>query len=597
MISTRAEEPKRASSLPLRWQILLGCMIPVLTMLISGVVRAETLDASIMTTRWVTHTDEVIAAGSDLLRTVADADTGVNGFLLTWQPAFGAAKDAASSRFWREQGALAQLVSDNPPQVTRMAAIGALFQRWEADIAEPSFGQREPNLERAQAGKRDMDEMRRRGDEFIDVERGLLAQRTQRSDDAIARTRFVAIVGTTLSTAIAIAIALYLSQSIGRAVGELASAAKSLADGNLTRRVRLRRGDEIGLLAQSFNTMADRLMDRTAETASLASFGEQLQACLTLDEACKAFVHFGQTAFPGTSGAVYLANPSRDMLIRNLAWGPPSAETMTSEDCWALRMGHPQYFDDTTATHRCAHCDGKASGTLCVPLMAHGTTIGVFYLALVEGRLTEGRRRFVETVGEQLALALANVQLREKLHGQSIRDPLTGLFNRRYFDETLPRELIRAQRMNQSVGFLACDVDHFKRFNDTFGHEAGDMVLREMWTLIRGCLGGTDFGVRLGGEEFVIVLFNADRERLARRAERLGDAVRNLSLSLRGLPLGTVTISTGLAMFPESGSDSESLLRAADTALYGAKTAGRDRAVFAEALVVPRLLDSLPPRN
>jgi diguanylate cyclase (GGDEF)-like protein len=186
------------------------------------------------------------------------------------------------------------------------------------------------------------------------------------------------------------------------------------------------------------------------------------------------------------------------------------------------------------------------------------------------------------TVPEQLGLALANLRLREKLRSESIRDALTGLFNRRYMEESLDLELARAQRALEPVGVLLVDVDHFKRFNDTFGHGGGDAILSALGGLLRGSVRGGDVACRLGGEEFLLILPGAPLAELPARADALRESVRALRIFHRGRPLDPVTVSIGVAAAPDHGGTRDALLRAADGALYRAKRAGRDQVAVAE---------------
>jgi diguanylate cyclase (GGDEF)-like protein len=221
-------------------------------------------------------------------------------------------------------------------------------------------------------------------------------------------------------------------------------------------------------------------------------------------------------------------------------------------------------------------------------MTAQGETLGVFTLASAtlasdtdeneEGR-GEAERLFAATVAEHVALALANLRLRETLKSQSIRDPLTGLFNRRYIEETLERELRRAERRQAPVSIVMFDIDHFKRFNDTHGHLAGDALLRALGEFLQANFRGEDIVCRYGGEEFVLILPEAPMEATARRAEVLRERVKVLHVPHRGALLGGVTLSLGIAEFPRHGATTETLLRAADAALYQAKSGGRDRVI------------------
>jgi diguanylate cyclase (GGDEF)-like protein/PAS domain S-box-containing protein len=176
-------------------------------------------------------------------------------------------------------------------------------------------------------------------------------------------------------------------------------------------------------------------------------------------------------------------------------------------------------------------------------------------------------RDITERVQAQKALVKSEALLRE----QSVRDHLTGLFNRRYMEVTLERELLRAFRKNLTLGIIMIDVDDFKRFNDTYGHAAGDKILQEVSSVLLDHVRKEDIPSRYGGDEFILVLPDASREVSQERAERLGEMVHNLHIQYAGQTLEAITLSMGVAVFPEDGSSSEDVLKAADDALYRAK--------------------------
>jgi diguanylate cyclase (GGDEF)-like protein len=222
-------------------------------------------------------------------------------------------------------------------------------------------------------------------------------------------------------------------------------------------------------------------------------------------------------------------------------------------------------------------------------MMAHGDTLGIIYLDTGISKklsdttpLNEARERAVRTIAEHLSLAVANLNLRETLRIQSIRDPLTGLFNRRYMEESLERELRRALRKEFFLSVLMVDIDHFKTFNDAWGHEAGDAVLRELAALFQKQLRAEDIACRYGGEEFLLVLPEADLEAARKSAERLLNGVRSMQISHYGRIMKDLTLSVGIACYPEYATTPEGLIHAADVALYRAKENGRNQCVIAE---------------
>ena len=227
--------------------------------------------------------------------------------------------------------------------------------------------------------------------------------------------------------------------------------------------------------------------------------------------------------------------------------------------------------------------DGRAA-YLCVPMMAHGAALGMLHLLLAspDPERWDARQHLGVRVGEHLSLALAKLKLQETLQHLSVRDPLTGLFNRRYMEESLARELRRAERQDKMLGVLMVDIDHFKSFNDTFGHDAGDALLRELGTFLQRRIRAGDIACRYGGEEFTILLQDASQETSRQRAEEIREAAKRLQIHHGQRVLDPVTLSLGVATFPQNGANRDTLMQSADVALYRAKQEGRDRVCVAE---------------
>ncbi len=330
------------------------------------------------------------------------------------------------------------------------------------------------------------------------------------------------------------------------------------------------------------------------DAAKLTELVDILQSCQTVEEGYRVIASALPANLSQASGALCITAPSRNIVEAVVTWGaaPPIEKTFAPENCWALRRGKVHEVGDAASPLRCGHA-GKslASGFLCIPLVAHGETMGVLCLERVapagdaallpEEDAMEALARQANAVGERISLALANLRLREVLRGQSIRDPLTGLFNRRFMEESLDREVQRASRNGAEVALLLVDLDHFKQFNDTFGHQAGDTLLREFGEFLRQRTRGQDVACRYGGEEFVVILTGASLDAGSKRAEYLREELKHLIVTHVGQVLGAVTASVGISAYPVHGATGEELLRAADTALYIAKSEGRDRAVTA----------------
>jgi diguanylate cyclase (GGDEF)-like protein/PAS domain S-box-containing protein len=327
----------------------------------------------------------------------------------------------------------------------------------------------------------------------------------------------------------------------------------------------------------------DEAEHRTAEIAKLTELSELLQSCISVDDACKVIARVMGELLPADTGAVSVLGPSKSLLETVSTFGEARALAIFgAEDCWALRRGRLHRVDDNDGSLACHHHEGPSvAGTLCMPLMAHGETLGIVSVRpradVPATQPIDVRQRLLTAAAQQIAVAIANLRLRESLRQQSIRDPLTGLFNRRFLEESLGREVRRAERHNSQVSVLMLDVDHFKRFNDTWGHEAGDLVLREIGAVLDQSVRDGDVACRFGGEEFAIVMPDAPFEIALLRAEQLRMRVKAIAIAYRDQALGAVAVSVGVASYRLHGLDGEHVLRSADEALYLAKQAGRDR--------------------
>jgi diguanylate cyclase (GGDEF)-like protein/PAS domain S-box-containing protein len=340
------------------------------------------------------------------------------------------------------------------------------------------------------------------------------------------------------------------------------------------------------------------LQVRTDQMSLLNRMGEFLQASANAEEAFRVVSTFAGDLLPEASaGALFELKASRNILEQVAHWGGTidSEPVFTPEQCWAVRLGRSHWSDPKSGTVVCSHAV-PGSACLCIPLMMQGDLLGVLHLVYpVEASAgasdaedqERSRQRMALTVAGQVALSLANLKLREKLRDQSLRDPLTGLFNRRFFEESLDRELRRATRKKSSLALLFIDIDHFKKFNDSFGHDAGDMVLQEVAEVFREHFRSEDVVCRFGGEEFAVLLPDSGSTDAYRRAEELRAKVESRRLEFRGRSLDRVTISIGIADVPEHAATPEELLRAADQSLYFSKRTGRNRVTIStRALVV-----------
>ena len=366
-------------------------------------------------------------------------------------------------------------------------------------------------------------------------------------------------------------------------------AMRRLAEGKLETRVpSLNRKDEIGQMAGAVQVFQSNALERSKhnrEAQLLSELNEWLQSCKSLDELYQMVAEFLFKLLPDCAGSLYIYANSRDILESAKVWnGGEAMPAMHPDDCWGLRRGRTYTFGESEISFPCAHVGPAKQGDYCcIPILAHGETIGLLHLGFAKVGDTRSTERVAEqrrlglVCAEQISLAIANVKLRDQLRDQSIRDALTGMFNRRYMLETCRREFSRATRAGQSVSILSIDVDHFKKFNDNHGHDAGDTVLRAVGECLKSSFREEDVPCRFGGEEFVVILPGATAQIAAQKAEDLRCRVEGLIVRYVDANLPRITISVGVAAFPNAGDNPQAVLKAADEALYRAKEEGRNR--------------------
>ena len=345
-------------------------------------------------------------------------------------------------------------------------------------------------------------------------------------------------------------------------------------------------------LEQGASELQSALRDarQLADTLRRLSYlGEMLQSCREPDEAIAVIERALPPLLPDMSGCLSLINASQNSVEARMHWGVRGTDLAESvfapDDCWALRrsQAHPGFGEIAAPTcPHLVHAGVTAGHMLCLPLSAQGQILGVLSL-VAEHAFDPGSRELMLTVGDQLALAIANLRLQQSLREQTIRDPLTGLFNRRYLEASLPRELARAERRKSHVALLMLDLDYFKRYNDSHGHDAGDALLGQFGNTLAHLCRGEDIACRYGGEEFTVLLVDIDAESALVRAEAIRSATSRIELRHRGQRLPAPSVSVGIAMSSD-GILPEELKRAADQALYRAKREGRDRVVVHENL-------------
>jgi diguanylate cyclase (GGDEF)-like protein/PAS domain S-box-containing protein len=342
---------------------------------------------------------------------------------------------------------------------------------------------------------------------------------------------------------------------------------------------------------ERLNVLVKKLEEQQRQNVILTEMRDMLQACSKMEETAPIIMGSMKKLFPTSQGALFLLNNSRSDLESVVTWGnfPAGADNnvFSSDACWGLRRGRAHVVEDVNIGPICPHLVNTPPGPyVCLPLMAKGDILGLLHLKNAFSQNGSGNqeiadlRQMAVTLSEYLSLSIANVKLSESLSRQSIQDPQSGLYNRRFMEESLQREIMRAERKKTPLGIIMGDLDHFKKFNDVYGHAAGDKIITEIGKLFKDKFRGSDIACRYGGEEFLIILPETSLGDTLKRADALREEIKKMEMVFQGQILGSITMSMGISAYPEKGTKMEDLLRAADTALYKAKQEGRDRVVL-----------------
>ncbi|HEX8058872.1 MAG TPA: diguanylate cyclase [Novosphingobium sp.] len=353
--------------------------------------------------------------------------------------------------------------------------------------------------------------------------------------------------------------------------------------------------DEIGDMAQAIRVFRENGLERqrleeerNADRAVrdlLSRMTQRMQGCDTLSDLREVVQRFVPEIAPELAGRLYLVDQARNAVVESCSWLEPHHSTpeFSTLSCWALRRGlahRPSGENVDVPCDHLAHAASAVPDTLCLPLTAHRKTLGLLYFEPSPGSGRATPEVYLNMLAENVSLALANLRLRDTLRDMAMADPLTGLANRRQLDTMIEAQLAEAQRLGLPISCMMIDIDHFKRFNDAFGHEAGDAVLREVGAALKHATREEGHAFRYGGEEFLIVMPGFGAEQAAARAEHIRQQIGALVIPHHTGELGPVTASIGLATAPDH-CPFDRLMQTADAAVYRAKALGRDRVVTA----------------
>lgn len=339
--------------------------------------------------------------------------------------------------------------------------------------------------------------------------------------------------------------------------------------------------EELATANLELQTTVSQLREQNREMNLLNQMSDKLQSCDSVELAYDIIGDFLQQMYPGSIGMVSFNTSETLEYNRAIKWGSQITcdKYMTKRNCMVVNKASKSSDSHSTESISCPKSKYRH---ICQPISMQGSLIGIIHIGWnfhpENALLSEDHKSFLKVAGEHIGLAIHNLRLQQRLIFQSTRDALTGLYNRRYMEDSLLREKKRADRNHDDVGVIMIDVDFFKKFNDSHGHDAGDLVLQKLANFLELHIRGEDIACRYGGEEFFLILPSASLENTAARAETIcREAEKSLFIEYQGEMLGPITLSLGIACYPHSGENFKTVLKAADDALYRAKRFGRNR--------------------
>jgi len=591
----------------------IGLIVLIALASLAGLLADASYQAS-QSVHWAAHSAGIIETTEAALGDLREAESGQRGFVITRDPAYARSYAERVDSAARTIARVVEQTDDNPLQHARAQEIAVLMKERSAILLQPLNLARRGDFSGAVAviasgrGRELMDAISVRAQGFLDEERALQSTRQDAAVQRLESGKRLAILGAIAVALVVVGSFALLVRAIRRPLATMMRAMTALGSGEQDARIDTAMGSrEFTRLAVGYNAMADRLRGAVADqgtserqlqivnteleqnTKSLRERGDviellggmahRMQAARTDDELAQIVRVFVPQVLPDIPGALYAHNNSRNCLAPVASWGGITVpiEGFAPERCWALRRGQSHSVEDPSREIVCGHV-AENEVYHCEPLLAGGEVIGVLYL---QGRIGAENRFRMNVLTENIASALVNHRLQRSLREQTIRDPLTSLFNRRYMEETLKLEIARSSRAGTPLSLVMCDIDHFKRFNDEFGHDAGDSVLQMVAAEMRSRFRDGDVICRFGGEEFTIIAPGTTAEALAGRVETVRRAIAELAVRHGNRTLGSTSMSFGIATWSDAmDRDGATLIQAADMALYQSKRDGRNRATI-----------------
>lgn len=599
-------------SLSLSSKGLLVVGLPILIFISVGLLTEYALRQTQKYDRLVHDAYEVQLKLHNLHNLILDAGGGVRDYLLTGQTdvlsRYFEARDALPSTF----ETLSERLENNPEQIEKferirgqveqeIAALNTLLEA--APLTDTDTPKSVNNL--IVTSQVLMNGLNTQFESLRNEQAEVVDLREQDKDNAYKRYYSVLILSLLFGTAGGLLSVRLFALGVTRRIRYLSENAQQLAKGRpapypttsndeigqlsteLSRASGLLRAREAELtqVNDALRLKFDELTNRHHQVILLNQLATGLQSAVSVEASFEVLQEKVAALCPEASGGLYLFNETQRLYQRALSWGHSTSEAQfAAHQCLVPHQGQHYIYGSVFEHTYCHHLSTPyPKMSLCCALNAQDKPLGILYLS-GDKALADNTRTILGAMADRFSLALINLRLRDSLLQQAIRDPLTGLYNRRYLEDTLEREMRRAKRSAQSLSLLIADLDHFKRINDTYGHKGGDEVLKAFGQLLSTTFRAQDIPCRYGGEEFVMVLPETDLTDAKSRAEELIRQVRSLKLPLGERSLDSLSVSVGVATYPEHGRTPQLLLSSADNAMYKAKNLGRDQVVMAHSL-------------
>ncbi len=582
-------------NLKIRDQILLVTFPPLFVLLCAVALFFYAYWSAINTERAALRSKERVVRGESFLRHATEASMAVRGYVFNHRQDLLASYDKSVKEGQEDLLALVDLDAVDSGELQEVIRIRAEFDQMQSQWALPS-------MDKVRAGAvLDQNAVMSDGQSRLaDIRAHVLKLRNEDEGQNVSEMtsaekviQRMLVVGVTLAALLA-GILVFLTGVVTRLIVapvlQLIRASELVGRGDFSPELPPVVDNEFGVLSRSFSQMTSALRREREEIASLNRFSEAVTQCTSELEVYDLVLHSLRERFQPRQVIIFKLNAAENYLEAAATLVPLPKEEGSwpvieePHNCKAVRTGRSFVVNDVQIEPLCPSkfVLPTEGSYYCGPLIAGGIIIGAVRMEAAKDLWTPDRQRLLESYLSGAASALSNIRLLDRMKQQANIDVLTGLYNRRFLEDYTRKLFAIARRRAQPVGVIMLDLDHFKSFNDIYGHEIGDRVLRHFAKTVTNCMRETNLAARYGGEEFVVILPDTSAQACTVVAERIRKAVMTMVVpSNTEKPLPQLTVSVGVVAFPEHGQTLEEIIQASDKALYESKRSGRNRVTVA----------------